>query len=74
MEVKLIAADGCWKIESVRDDLVMLRIDLQFVLSPMLRATLAVQDDPEYTVSVQKRRYSYYSRDTHGMPIYKESI
>jgi hypothetical protein len=74
IDAKFIAADGCWKIEPMPEHQIMSRADIHFMVSPMLRVTLMTDNDPQYKVTAAKRTYTYFGRDTHGMPIYKESL
>lgn len=74
MDVKLIAADGCWRIESVHEEIGMRGLDIDTLLSPMIKEAMMTGDDPGYRTTMRRRRYSYYGRDSHGMPIYKESV
>lgn len=72
MEIKLIAGDGCWKIENVEDKIAMRRDDIYMAVFPMIKASMAIMGDSSYMVTPRKRIYSYYGKDNHDMPIYKE--
>lgn len=67
MEVKLITADGCWKIENVPEQFPMRGQDIHTACLPSMEYGSRI-------VTAVKRTYRYHSRDDHGMPIYKEVL